>query len=344
VLAVRNAIAIALIMNRTLVLNDFYPHYLDAKADDSVLDSSYRFENVLEITKIAREIGLRTIGIEEFAEKFMGKSIDAPLVLHKQAYMEMLRKRLVPEDLKGKIVFNFTRKHAFKPLQFSSKVVHKLLAELNLDEQVVVFGLFNPITFPAESPGEQMDLVHKFGSVRIHSFYRNIALNWIKDNIPEEHRSCWACAHIRPYPDHQSCHDGWGSDMNINPKSCARKMPKPSYFKRKVSNISSICSGKSDTPVVVAYLPSMNQKNLYALVKDWNYIMFYKSQEFRSIENENGVQSIDANDSSIDKQIRSNFERSFVEQSICIHSPYFIGTPVSSWTDTVILDRNNHES
>jgi hypothetical protein len=333
-LAARNAVLLAALLNRTLVLTDIFSHYLDVKSEKAV-KLSYRFNQVLQVNA-----DVKMIRLEDFANEHRDRVIHAPLVLHKAAYWKMLNERIVPEDFKQSLNFNFTRTHSFKPKQYSVDILKNMMDELELDnDKVVVLGLFNPIEFPARNSEENAEILNVFKKVRIHPKYKRIAQDWISANIPEEHKNCWACVHIRPYPDHKSCHEEWGSDSHINPKACARKMPTPAHFQDEIASTMEKCSSKG-MPVVVANLPSMNEANLFSTIKNWNYLLFRKSDEFRSIEAQSGKKSLKVTDFSVNQNIENNFELSLVEQYTCALSPYFIGTPVSSWTDSVLLERD----
>ena len=56
-----------------------------------------------------------------------------------------------------------------------------------------------------------------------------------------------------------------------------------------------------------------------------------------------------ANETLFPGYLSNNYIASFVEQEVCFKSKFYMGAPLSSWTQSVLVDRlvrdnNNHES
>lgn len=327
ILGLRNSFVVSMLLNRTIILPSLYPHYLDLSLN-STTDShnSFPFESFLELTPLADKVGLKSISQQEFFDKHKNREISGPVIAHKSAYIRFMNERL-PDGSAQNVHFKRTWKFAFQPIQYQLTKLATILNNIeNLDDEKFVFlASFNPLEVDHLSllDMETTNFIFQaFGSVRVRTkFLEELGIvNYVRSKVGGK----FVSLQVRPKPDGE-CISSWGLDPNVNPKSCARKMPTLSELLARTSKALSICDKTEELPcrLFLAHIPILNGSVLLKIRSEF-------SSRLVTLED---ILPADLWNSF------NGFYKSVIEQSICILSDFFVGTGISTWAQNVQFEK-----
>ena len=306
-LGIRNALILAKLSNRTLVVPRLFSHYLEDSEP-----YTHAFHELYETKDTV-------VDLDELCERHAYRTIPAPLLLHKRKYKKVLQQRLL-DSLSFGTEIQITEEIWFDNPQVSLKDIPDLIANsvLARNSSVVVVGIFNLIQFPSRTLIDNHQILNMLKLVRIGSQWIHMAQQLLAENSMQH---CSVCVHIRPKPDVDSCLFGWSDAQDRIPPTCAKGTPTFGNFKSRIgATLDGL--GNCDSPKLFLAMP----RKLKSLRIE---------RKFSEVET---VYFEDMLTTSVSRSL-TGFEESFLEQAICSQTNAFIGSASSTWTWTVEMER-----
>lgn len=305
-MGIRNAAFAAHVLGRTLVVPNLVSHYLSGEK------TFFASKDIIEI--VNSPFTPKVVFMDQFIDRFENSFCSCPFIASRSGHWMFIDRLDILKT--HNITLNAKSYTELGPGRHSVEDWRNLLnSKVKFEDRLIVFAIFNPLDWPSALPEQNQEYVKYLNTIQFHRSLIENAYAVVEGKVSD----CFVCGHFRPKHDDPKCLSEWGISEYSTPKKCSKKMKPLSWFKENIDKVLEKCPNGRQSNVFLAYFPKMNMAVLNKVRQQYNSVV---------------LSDLMSPDSKL-----SPFQLSLLEQAICSIADFFIPNPISTWSQTVHLQR-----